>query len=150
MRFLRLLPILLVFLADPALAQVQTQQTLQRLDAAIAVCTTSAALAINQQETVTCTPPAGQFVYIATIAFDVCTNGTGTAANQVTWTTTNITGSPTFGFSIAATASICQHWSIPLPTPLKSTVAGTAVTFVSPAAATNNSYHATVVVSYGP
>jgi hypothetical protein len=80
----------------------------------------------------------------------VCTNATGTAADQVTWTTTNITGSPTFGFSIAATAEICQHWSIPLATPLKSTAAGTAVTFVSPAAAANNSYHATVAAYYAP
>lgn len=133
-----------------ASAQVAVQQSPTHLDAATAICTPSAALAVNQQETVTCTPPAGQFVYITSVAFDVCTNGTGSAANQVTWTTTNLTGAPTFGFSVAATASICQHWSIPLPTPLKSTAAGTAVTFVSPAAATNNSYHATVVVYYGP
>lgn len=139
----------LALLALPASAQVAMQQSGQHLDAATNVCTVSAALAVNQQETVTCTPPAGQFVYITSISFDVCTDGTGTAANQVTWTTTNLTGSPTFGFSIAATASICQHWSIPLPTPLKSTAAGTAVTFVSPTAATHNSYHATVATYFG-
>ena len=76
-------------------------------------------LAVNQQETVTCTP---------------CTDGTGIAANQVTWTSTNITGAPVWSFSIAATASICQRWQEPLTTPLKSTAAGTAVTLVSPAA----------------
>jgi hypothetical protein len=148
MRFLRYL-LLAALLATPAAAQVATQQSAQHLDAATNVCTPNAALAVNQQETVTCTPPAGQFVYITAIAFDVCTNGTGTAANQVTWTTTNITGAPTFGFSVAATASICQHWAIPLPTPLKSTAAGTAVTFVSPTAATNNSYHASVFAYFG-
>jgi hypothetical protein len=76
-------------------------------------------VAVNQQETVTCTP---------------CTDGTGTAANQVTWTSTNITGAPVWSFSIATTASICQRWQEPLSTPLKSTAAGTAVTLVSPAA----------------
>jgi hypothetical protein len=36
------------------------------------------------------------------MSFDVCTNGTGSAANQVNWTTTNLTGSPVYSFSIAA------------------------------------------------
>jgi hypothetical protein len=149
MRKLAILLAALTLTLASASAQVAVQQSPTHIDAATGVCTVSAALAVNQQETVTCTPPAGQFVYMTSIAFDVCTNGTGSAVNQVTWTTTNITGSPTFGFSVAATASICQHWSIPLPTPLKSTAAGTAVTFASPAGATNNSYHATVVAYYG-
>lgn len=149
MRLFRFIPLLLALCATPALAQVQFQPSGTKLDAATTVCPFAASpVAVNQQETVTCTPPAGQFVYITSIAFDVCTNGTGSAVNQVTWTTTNLTGAPTFGFSVAATASICQHWSIPLPTPLKSTAAGTAVTFVSPVAATNNSYHATVAVYF--
>ena len=46
-------------------------------------------VAVNQQETVICTP---------------CTDGTGTVANQVTWTSTNITGAPVWSFSIATTA----------------------------------------------
>jgi len=133
-----------------ASAQVAVQQSPTHTDAATIVCGVSAALAVNQQETVTCTPPGGQFVYITSISFDVCTNATGTAVNQGVWTTTNITGAPTFGFSIAAAAELCQHWSIPLPTPLKSTAAGTAVTFVSNAAAANNSYHATVVAYFAP
>lgn len=146
-RSLLLLPFLLV----PAKADVLVQQDATMLNAATAVCTFSpSTVAVSQQETVTCTPPGGMFVYITSISFDVCTNGTGSAANQVTWTTTNITGAPVYSFSIAATASICQHWSIPLPVPLKSTAPGTAVTFVSPAGATNNSYHANVVVYYAP
>lgn len=138
-------------LAAPAVAQVRAQIDPSRLDAATQVCTFSPSpVAVSQQETVTCTPPAGQFVYITGISFDVCTNGTGSAANQVTWTTTNITGAPVFSFSIAATASICQHWQEPLVSPLKSTAAGTAVTLVSPAGATNNSYHARVYAYFGP
>lgn len=134
-----------------ACAQVTVQPSAQKLDAATTVCPFAASpVAVNQQETVTCTPPAGMFVYITGLSFDVCTNGTGTAANQVTFTSTNLTGSPVWSFSIAATASICQHWSEPLSTPLKSTAAGTAVTIVSPAAATNNSYHARVYAYYAP
>lgn len=153
MRFLRNLLAVAALLAAicPVAAQVAVQPSATKLDAATAVCTFAASpVAVNQQETVTCTPPGGQFVYITGISFDVCTNGTGSAANQVTWTTTNLTGAPVFSFSIAATASICQHWSEPLTTPLKSTAAGTAVTFVSPAAATNNSYHARVYAYFAP
>jgi hypothetical protein len=115
----------LALLSSAAAAQVTVQPSAQKLDAATTVCPFAATpVAVNQQETVTCTPPAGQFVYITGISFDVCTNGTGTAANQVTFTSTNLTGSPVWSFSIAATASICQHWSEPLATPLKSTAAG--------------------------
>lgn len=151
MRLFRFIPLLLALCATPALAQVQFQPSGTKLDAATTVCPFAASpVAVNQQETVTCTPPAGQFVYITGISFDVCTNGTGTAANQVTWTSTNLTGAPIWSFSIAATASICQHWSEPLTTPLKSTAAGTAVTLVSPAAAANNSYHARVYAYFAP
>jgi hypothetical protein len=136
------------FIAPPV------QQSATRADAATVMCTITssgaAAPAVNTQTTATCTPPAGQFVYITGISFDVCTNGTGTAVNQVNWTSTNLTGTPVDSFSIAATASICQHWSEPFALPLKSTVAGTAVTFVSPAAAANNSYVARVYAYYAP
>jgi len=148
----------LAFMSAEALAQAQiappVQQASTRSDAATVVCpvtySSGTAFAVNVQSTATCTPPAGQFVYITGISFDVCTNGTGTAANQVNFTSTNLTGSPLWTFSIAATASICQHWSEPLASPLKSTAAGTAVTIVSPAAATANSYYARVYAYYAP
>lgn len=145
-------------LVAPALAQnfvaPPVQQSATRADAATVMCTITssgaAAPAVNTQTTATCTPPAGQYVYIVGVSFDVCTNGTGSAVNQVNWTTTNLTGSPVYSFSVAATASICQHWSEPMALPLKSTAAGTAVTFVSPAAAANNSYVARVYAYYAP
>jgi hypothetical protein len=141
--------LLALLLALPGLASAQNavpqvQQNGTMLNAATLACSYSAAFAVNQQETTTCTPNAGQFVYITAIAFDVCTNGTGSATTPTTFTTTNLPGAPTFGFAIAATAEICQHWQIPFATPLKSNAAGTAVTVVSPAAATNNAYQATV------
>jgi hypothetical protein len=62
-----------------------------------------------------------------------CTDGTVSATTPTTFTTTNITGSPTFGMAIAATAEIRQHWQVPFATPLKCTAASTAATVVSPA-----------------
>jgi hypothetical protein len=102
--------------------------------------------AVNNQYTATISVPAGLYAYVTGLSFDACTNGTGTGVNQVTFTSTNLTGSPVWPFSLAATASICQHWTEPLSSPLKSSVAGTNVTIVTPAAAANNSY--TVRVYY--
>lgn len=136
--------------AAPAVAQVQTQQSGTHADAASLACSYSAAYAVNQQETTTCTPAAGQFVYITGIAFDVCTDGTGSATTPTTFTTTNLPGSPTFGMAIAATAEICQHWQVPFSAPLKSVAAGTAVTVVSPAAVAHNAYQATVFAYSAP
>lgn len=121
-----------------AQAQAPVQQVPTELRAATAVA--FAGTAVNTQNTATLTAPAGQYVYITALSFDVCTNGTGTAANQVSFTSTNLSGSPQWVFSIAATASICQHWQEPFAMPLKSSAPGTNVTIVSPAAATNNSY----------
>lgn len=129
---------LLPMLAGLAFGQASVQQAPTRLDAATAVAVTGTA--VNNQYTATITVPAGQYAYITAISFDVCTNGTGTAANQVTFTSTNLSGSPVWPFSVAATASICQHWQDTIPGGLKSSAPGTNVTVVTPAAATNNSY----------
>jgi hypothetical protein len=137
---LALLPALL----GTALAQVPVQQNGTMLNAATQVCViTSSGTALAVNTTTTCTLPAvaGQYHYITGITFEVCTNGTGTAQNQVTFTSTNISNLPSFEYSVAATASICQRWSETFAVPLKSLVSGTATTFVSPAAATNNSYN---------
>lgn len=134
--------------AGAAFAQAQVapavQQSATHSDAATlvgAITSTGTPLAVNTQTTSTLTAPAGQFVYITGVTFEVCTNGTGTAQNQVTFTSTNISNTPSFEYSIAATASICQRWSEVFSTPLKSLQPGVNVTFVSPSAATNNSYN---------
>lgn len=129
---------LLPALAGIAFGQALTQQSGQHLDAATAVAVTGTA--VNNQYTATITVPAGQYAYITALSFDVCTNGTGTGANQVTFTSTNLSGSPVWPFSVAATASICQHWQDIIPGGLKSAAPGTNVTIVTPAAAANNSY----------
>lgn len=130
--------LMLPLLCGLAFGQARTQQDPTRLDAATAVAVTASA--VNNQYTATITVPAGQYAYITAISFDVCTNGTGTAANQVTFTSTNLSGSPIWPFSVAATASICQHWQDVIPGGLKSSIPGTNVTVVTPAAAANNSY----------
>jgi hypothetical protein len=147
MRFVRYLSVALLaaLFASAASAQVVTQQSASRLDASQLACSYSAAFGVDQQVTTTCTPNAGQYVYITTIAFDACTDGTGTAVTPTTFTTTNIPGTPTFGFAIAASAEICQHWQVVFPSPVKSTAANTAVTVVSPAAALHDAFQATVI-----
>jgi hypothetical protein len=145
-----LLAAALAFAPSIASAQVTIEQSPTYLDAGTLSCSYSAAFAVNQQETTTCTPPAGQYVYITGIAFDVCTDGTGSATTPTTFTTTGITGSPTFGMAIAATAEICQHWQVPFSTPLRSAAAGTAVTVVSPSGVPHNAYQATVFAYFAP
>lgn len=131
-----------------AFGQASVQQSATKLDAATSVCVTGTA--VNNQYTCTITVPAGQYAYITALSFDICTNGTGTAANQVTFTSTNLSGSPVWPFSVAATASICQHWQDIVPGGLKSSIPGTNVTVVTPAAAANNSYTARLYYYLAP
>jgi hypothetical protein len=143
-----LLAFVLALLPGLAFAQAQVappvQQSSTRSDAATlvgAITSSGTALAVNTTTTSTLTAPSGQFVYITGITFEVCTDGTATAQNQVTFTSTNISNTPSFEYSIAATVSICQRWSEPFAAPLKSLQPGVNVTFVSPAAALHNSYN---------
>ncbi len=127
-----------------AFAQVPVQQSGTMLNAASQVCAITSSgtpLAVNTTTTATCNAPSGQYVYLVGVTFEVCTDGTGTAQNQVTFTSTNISNTPSFEYSIAATASICQRWSEVFATPLKSAAPGTNVTLVSPSAALHNSYN---------
>lgn len=156
MRRLALVLALSLGMSGVAFAQTivpPVQQSGQRLDAATLMCTNTSSgtlNAVNTVTTATCTPPAGQYVYVTAFNFDVCTNGTGSAVTNVTYTSTNLTGSPVWVFSLGATADICQHWGDAMATPLKSSQPGVAVTVVSPAAATNNSYSLRVYAYYGP
>lgn len=101
----------------------------------------SSAVAVNTQSTNTVTVSGTNYAYICAITFAVCTNGTGTAQNQVTFTSSGISGTPSWQYSQAATASICQRWLESFGGgPLKS-LQGTNVVITSPAAATNNSYN---------
>lgn len=84
--------------------------------------------------TVTITNAPGQFVYLTGLDISNCENAAVTPAAPTYITTTGITGSPQFQVgSGPATAGVCSPASsIAFAQPLKSTTAGTNVTFVLP------------------
>lgn len=147
------------FAAAAAQAQVATQvtQTGSMLNATafnqtIANGATGCA-AVNTTAangTVTITPPAGQFVYITNVSIDIVSDVTGNT-QVATMSTTNISGSPIWSLAtIAPTASSAGQFrqiSETYATPLKSTAAGTAVTFV-PSAQTNHVIFCTRVAGF--
>jgi hypothetical protein len=146
-----LLSWLALLVATAALAQAPVQQSPTRLDA----CTNVglAAPAVSLQATLQVTPPAGQYVYICGFAFDVCANATGsTAQNNVTFTSTNINGSPTWQYSAPVLTSLCYASPIRemLPTPLKSAAPGTQVQIQSPALDTNLQYTIRMYYYFAP
>ena len=124
----------------PVQAQAPVQQSAVHADACNEVSTSTNFATTNTQSVATFAVNASQFAYICSISFEVCTNGTGTAQNQVMFTSTGINNTPSWSYSIAATASICQRWQEVFPLPLKGSAAGTNVVVTSPSAATNNSY----------
>ncbi len=150
---------LLSTVAGAAFAQVATQttQTATMLNATafnqtIANGATGCA-AVNTTAangTVTITPPAGQFVYVTNVSIDIVSDVTGNT-QVATMSTTNISGSPIWSLAtIAPTASSAGQFrqiSETYATPLKSTAAGTAVTFV-PSAQTNHVIFCTRVAGF--
>jgi hypothetical protein len=145
-----LLSLIFSISASLAFAQAPIQQSATRLDA----CTNVGyATATSAQATLQINPPAGQYVYMCGFAFDVCNGGTaGTAQNNVTFTSTNIAGSPTWQYSFPAAINTCYTPLIRemLPSPLKSAVPGTQVQIQSPATDTNVTYTIRVPYYFAP
>jgi hypothetical protein len=83
--------------------------------------------------TITITPPAGNYVYLTGLYIEVAPNATA-STSAVTWTSTNLTGSPVWlvNTTTAAAANPSAEFIISeqYPTGLKSTVAGTPVTIL--------------------
>ena len=101
----------------------------------------SATAAVNNQVTLTIpTPPAGQFNYVCTLSYHASQDGTATAQTNAVTTSTNF-NSFALKYSLTATATINYHEEMVFGTPatgcVKSAAAGTATTFVSPAAGAN-------------
>lgn len=91
--------------------------------------------------TVTITPPAGQYVYITSVNIDVTGDATGTTG-VATMSTTNLTGGPFWSLATLSVATGSGGGGIRslrdvYPTGLKSTAPGTAVTFVPSAQIAN-------------
>jgi len=140
-------------LGSPVVVEAQQSQgtiitqSASRADAATFIignsrtsCTTSQDSVANL--TATITPPAGNYVYLTGVYFEVAPNATAATSNTL-WTSSNLTGSPQWltGVTAAAAANPSSPYFINevYPTAIKSTVAGTAVTIV-PSATTASTF----------
>lgn len=133
---------LFVALAVFAYAQqpsTPVQQVSARLDAAAQVSTIA-----TSNTTLTLTPNGGERVVISEIDISNCGNATGaTPAAQTNITTTNLAGSPIWQMSSGSASATLgpggcfQAFSINYPNGLVANAVGTAVTFVIPTFAAN-------------
>lgn len=103
----------------------------------------SSTAAVNTATTLTIPAAAGLYNYVCSLAFEVNNDNTATAVSNVVSTSTNF-NSFAVKFSQPATASVDTYVSIFNATPgtgcVKSTVAGTATTFVSPGSVTHSAW----------
>lgn len=143
---------LLLLTAAPVWAQAPTtvQQSASRLDAASGYTTSASTGA-----TITITPPAGQFVYITNVEITNCAGASAVTAAAVTTITTTNLGSgttPAWTLGSGVAAGLCQPSPVngPFGNPLKSNAPGTAVTFVLPTFATNQTVRVSVYYYTAP
>jgi len=124
----------------------QVQQNATRLDAGTLVAVGTNWNTVNTVSTATATPQAGQSVYVTGLYMASCQDATGGATSNVNFTTTNLSGLE-FAISQASAASACtgSPGLIQFSTPLKAAAAGTAVTLVSPTAATHTGYSTEII-----
>ena len=120
---------------QPTAAQVQANQSLYFLTPI------SATAAVNNQVTLTIPAPAsGLYNYVCTLSYHASQDGTATAQTNAVTTSTNF-NSFAIKYSLTATATINYDekfvWGTPATGCVKSTTAGTATTFVSPANGAN-------------
>lgn len=132
--------------------------TVQQSPSMLTACAQVATANGTAQQTITITPSAGMYFYLCGLDLQYCASGTAATATQnVYTTTTGFQGTPKWQLSVSNTASVCfptgnngapQTFQFPLP--LKSANAGTAVTFVSPAAITNVTFNMNVYGFFAP
>lgn len=160
MRFtLAFLASLLIGSAAYAQTPVAVQQSTQRIDAATFLqgqangatsCNTVSQTAAN--DTVTITPPGGQFVYITEVYIENTTDATGVTQTE-TISSTNLTGAPFWnvGSALTTVQGIPAPQVETFPAGLKSAAAGVAVTFVPSATQSAHNYLCMHVAGYfGP
>lgn len=105
----------------------------------------SATAAVNTATTLTIPAAAGLYNYVCSLAYQVNNDNTATAVTNVVSTSTNFNAFAV-KFSAIATASIDSGAIVVIGpgTPgagcVKSTIAGTATTFVSPASVTHSAW----------
>jgi len=152
-----ILVVLLVSIAAAGQAPTAVQQAGARNDAATflqgpaggatSCATVNTTAALN---TVTITPPAGNYVYITGVYIDITADVTG-VTQVATLSTTNLSGGPFWSLATvvptAGANGTMRQIAEVFPTALKSTVPGTAVTFV-PSAQTNHAIFCARVAGY--
>lgn len=133
----------------------QAGTTLVQLSSAYASMTPiSATAAVNNQTTLTIPAPASnQFNYVCYLHFNLSQNATSTASTNAVTTSTNF-NSYAIKYSAAATANAVYDWVEVWGTPAggcaKSGTAGTATTFVSPAAQAQSAFTWTALYYQAP
>lgn len=149
-------------LIGPAAAQTippPVQQSQQRLDAATGVCALAGAVNSTQAAgTCTITPPAGQYVYFTYMQVGQCQDGTASISGiQLNFTSSNLNGwvQETSVLSAAtittnAGTNLCAYVGGAQTTPLRSAVAGLAVTIVPPAQTAHVSFPVLVEYYFSP
>lgn len=142
---------LLLLAAFPAFAQAPPppiQQGSQRLDSGTVCANGTNYNTVNTTSTATIAAGQGYF-YVTWLSISLAQNATASTAANLNFTSTNLNGIQ-WGYSTLATASATVVIA-PGPVgavPIKSSSPGTAVTVVSPAAATNTGYAITICGYY--
>lgn len=108
--------------------------------------------AVNNTVTLTLTPPSGQYVYFCGLTLGLSNDATGTVASaNLTFTSTNL-GGWLWKFSDIGTANVTTQQTF-FTSPrwlLRSQVAGTAVTIVSPAINLHAAYGINAAYYFAP
>jgi hypothetical protein len=123
-------------------------QTGNRPDAATLIGTS-----VSSAATITMTPNPGQSLYVYNVHISNCAGASAvTAAAPTSLTTTNLGGGTTPAWQVGSgvTAGVCTEWSDTYPTGLKANTPGTAVTFVLPTFATNQTVRVQVAAASNP
>lgn len=137
---LALLTLPIVGHAQQAQPATLVQHTATRADAGTRLDTL-----VASATTLTLTPNSGESVYLHTVDISNCAGTSAAAAAVTTITTTNITGSPAWTMGSGATAGNCtQAFAIQYPFGVRSATPGTAVTFVTPTFATQQTIRVNV------
>jgi hypothetical protein len=123
------------------------QHTSTRLDAGTHIDTS-----VTSAATITLTPNAGESVYVEEVDAHNCAGASAvTAAVPTTITTTNLVGSPAYTLGSGSSAGLCtQTLVVQYPFLLKAQTTGTAVTFVMPTFATNQTVRLNVAWRSAP
>lgn len=128
------------------------QQSATRLDAGTMVAQGTNNNTINQQSIATVTVPGNLSFYMTALVIDICGDGTGTAATNVNFTSTGITGTPSWSYSATTGTSLstCQHWGDQFAIPLKSAQPGVNVVITSPTAIAHTGFNIRVFGYFAP